>query len=151
MTNGCPHRPSSNIKGSKVESFIEGPSSTSKSCVVNSNCDQSFIFKVRNFHLYDIDITVEASSMSGGVETCMDSANSREEKQWEIRGTVPAAPYKPSRGEPSYREKRLGRRIHNADGDLAWQEYIYVQYFVTSSENGKINGLPFNYPVVRFS
>jgi hypothetical protein len=146
MTDGCAHTPSRDIAGAKVASFIKGPYSTSRSCVATPSCDQSHIFRVRNFHLYDIKARVDASSSTGAVETCNDTEDIVKQTQWTMKGTVLAAPYRPSKGELPYREKRLGTRVRSLDNNDGTQDFISVWYEITSPEDTQ-TGLSFNFPV----
>jgi hypothetical protein len=147
MSDGCKHIPPAGLSGYDVESFTEGPQSTTTSCAVSSNCDHSHIFEIRNFHLYEVRLTVDATSMAGGVESCYTHEDVTKRTQWTMNGRVPAAPYRPSRRVPPYGLRRFREAVRTTISNMEIQDVISMEYTVDSPVNNIMTGSSFNVPV----
>ena len=147
MSDGCKNIPPAGLSGYGVESFTEGPQSTAISCAVSSNCDHFHIFEIRNFHLYDVSVTVDASSMAGGVEACYTNEVVGKRTQWKMRGRVPAAPYRPSRHELPFGRRQLRGAVRTTDYNTEEEDYISIEYSIDSPANSVMTGSSFNVPV----
>lgn len=147
MSDGCNHAPPANLPGYEVGSFIAGPNSTSKLCRVGANCDSSHIFVVRNFHLYEIEVTVDAEAIAGCIKVCDESEDAAKRTQWRMTGKIPAAPYRAPRSSLPCGIRRLFTGIHSEPTKGETQESINVGYSIDSPVNGLMNGAFFNVPV----
>jgi hypothetical protein len=148
MPDGCKHRPPTNLGGFEVESFVAGPESMQSGCAVTPECDSSHIFQVRNFHLYDVDAIVDAESVGDFIEICDDDEDTVKRTAWKMAKKVPAAPYRPRRGAPTYHEERLSTRVHSGtDYEDEDQDVINVDYYIDSPVGGLLPGGKFNVPV----
>jgi hypothetical protein len=140
MSEGCMHAPPADLSGYEVTSFTESPQSTSRACVVTSsaNCNSWHAFEVHNYHLYNVNAVVNAYSIAQEIE----EADSKQ-TQWEIEGEIPAAPYRPPRGQPIYGKRRLRVGIRAITDRISSQETIAVDYEINSSPNGRMTGIRF--------
>ena len=147
MGDGCRHVPPKNLPGYEVESFTSGPSSTATSCAVSRECDHSHVFAVRNFHLYDVNVSVDVSSTTDGVEICNLNEDPEKRVQWTMTGRIPAAPYRPSGHTPRYGPRRISTRVRDTDRSNDKSDVLTIEYSIDSPVNGIMTGSPFNLPV----
>jgi hypothetical protein len=147
MTDGCKHAPSTNLTGYEAESFAAGPHCTANLCKLAKKCDSSHIFIVRNFHLYDVDVAVDAESVAGYIETCEETEDATKRAEWQMAGKVPAAPYRPPRHALPYSEVRLSTDVHSELQKAPGQDFINVNHSIDSPVNGLMKGARFNIPV----
>jgi hypothetical protein len=147
MPDGCNHVPPANLPGYEVGSFTTGPCSTPKLCKISPRCDSFHIFAVRNFHLYETEVTVDAESMAGCIEVCNEAEDATKPTQWRMAGKIPAAPFRPPKGSPPYGNRRLSTGIHTEQAEGETQDFISVDYSIDSPVNGLMVGTRFNVPV----
>jgi len=148
MSDGCAHVPPRNLPGYEVESFTSGPSSTATSCTVGPECDHSHVFVVRNFHLYDVNISVDVSATARGVEICNLGEDPEKRVQWTITGRIPAAPYRPNGRAARYGSRRVSAKVRDTGNGNEKSDVLSIEYSIDSPVNGIMTGLPFNIPVI---
>ncbi len=144
MSDGCTHVPPENIPGYEVKSFVAGPQSGPGICVVTSSGDSSHVFDVHNFHLYDVEIEVNAESVTKEVEICGESSYISERSRWIMAGKVPAAPYHPSKREDFYGKRRFTIDVRSITSALNSQDTILMDFSIKSPVQGPIPGADFN-------
>jgi hypothetical protein len=149
MTDGCKHTPPVNLAGYDVGSFVLGPHCTS-SCKLAKPCDSSHVFVVYNFHLYDVDATIDASSYQGYIEVCDEAEDAAKRTRWRMTGKVPAAPYRPPKNALPYSQVRLSTDVHSVLQKSQGQDfdYIEVDYSIDSPVNGLLKGMRFDVAVM---
>ena len=146
MPDGCKHWPPTRPRGYDINSFTEGPQSAQRVCAVTSKCDSFHTFEVHNYHLYDVDADINASSIDQRVQVCSNGEDDVKQTQWVMGGKVPAAPYRPSRGVPLYGDRRFRVSVRVATDNDDTKDVIAVDYSIRAPA-GRIAGVSFNVPV----
>jgi hypothetical protein len=147
MTNGCKHAPPKNLAGYEIDSCISGPHCTSNLCKLIKECDSSQVFLVRNFHLYDVHVNVDAESSAGHIEVCDEAEDAAKRTKWHRDSNVPKAPYRPPKGGLPYTEVSLSADVHSVLTKATVQDFINVDHSIASPVNGLMKGTRFNVPV----
>jgi hypothetical protein len=144
MTDGCKHIPPVNLAGYDVSSFVSGPHCTSV-CELTKPCDSSHVFVVGNFHLYDVGVTIDASSYRGSIEVCDEAEDAAKRTKWRMTGKVPPAPYRPPKNALPYSQVRLSTNVHSVleKSQTENDDNIEVDYSIDSPVNGLMKGMGF--------